>query len=123
MRLMLMLIPIILMACSNFSTMSEKTNGKSEIPTTVDPKSDTGKINDSTLLGIWTDGQTENATFQIKQDSIFYVDHLENYHYRLESDSIFIHYPDLLFKAKILLKHDTLILKAPDAEYKYWKFK
>lgn len=75
------------------------------------------------IIGIWTDGQTENATFQIKKDSIYYVDHLENYFYRMESDSISIHYPDMIFKAKVLMKKDTLVLQTSEANYKYWKFK
>lgn len=57
--------------------------------------------NKDRLLGIWTDGSTENATFYIQRDSIFYVDQLTAYKYGLRGDSITINYPDWVFSGGI----------------------
>ena len=47
-------------------------------------------INKSLILGIWTDGQTENATFEIDKDSIYYVDSFQKFKYQIFGDSILI---------------------------------
>ena len=75
------------------------------------------------LIGMWTDGSTENATFDIRKDSIFYVEHFETYKYKLTTDSIYIHYPDFIYSGKIAFKGDTLILSSEDGESKFWRFK
>ena len=75
------------------------------------------------ILGVWTDGSTENATFDIGKDTIFYVDQLEGYKYFINKDSIRINYSDWTYTGKIRIEQDTLILSSEDGISKYWKFK
>jgi biotin-(acetyl-CoA carboxylase) ligase len=84
------------------------------------PKEST--INKNSVLGAWTDGSTENATFDIQQDSIFYVDQFTAYKYSLEGDSITITYPDWVFSGKVSFIKDTLVITSEDGPTKYWKF-
>lgn len=79
--------------------------------------------NKDRLLGIWTDGNTENATFDIQRDSIFYVDQLSAYKYTIKDDSITISYPDWVFSGKVRFSKDTLVISSEDGQTKYWKFK
>lgn len=79
---------------------------------------------ESKILGIWTDGSTENATFDIRKDSIYYVDQFKAYSYSLKEDSIKIHYSDFNYAAKIHFLKDTLVMDSKDyGVTKYWKFK
>lgn len=75
------------------------------------------------LKGIWTDGTSENASFDIREDSIFYVEHLETYKYKLIADSIHIYYPDFVYSGKIGFEGDTLILSSEEGNSKFWRFK
>jgi hypothetical protein len=81
------------------------------------------KTNQSNLLGIWTDGSSENATFDIKKDSIYYVDQFASYKYSLRADSIKINYPDYTFAGAVSFSKDTMIIASEDGTTKYWKFK
>jgi hypothetical protein len=78
--------------------------GKTRLSAQVSPKPP------SSILGAWTDGSTENATFDIQKDSIFYVDQLESYPYHLNGDNISIQYADYKYEAKISWIQDTLVL-------------
>ena len=79
---------------------------------------------DDKILGIWTDGTTENATFDIRKDSIFYVDQFESYRYLLKKDSINVYYSDYTYSAKVYFKKDTLIMDSKDyGVSKFSKFK
>jgi len=75
------------------------------------------------ILGVWTDGSSENASFDIRKDSIYYVDPFSTYKYSLTDDSIKIFYPDWTFTGEIHLSKDTLIIASEDGTTKYWKFK
>jgi len=76
------------------------------------------------LIGIWTDGSSDNATFDIKKDSIFYVDQFKSYRYSLNQDSIKIYYPDFTYTAKVYFIDDTLVMDSQDDGIaKFWKFK
>lgn len=75
------------------------------------------------ILGAWTGGEYDNATFDIRQDSMYNVEHLESYKYTLNKDSIKIYYPDFVYSAKIYFIKDTLVMSSEDGEAKYWKFK
>ena len=72
------------------------------------------------LLGAWTDGSTENATFDIGMDSIFYVDQMEAFPYTLSGDSLTIVYSDMSFEGIVFMVGDTLVLS--DAEFGTSKF-
>jgi len=50
--------------------------------------------NNAKLIGIWSNGIGENAFFEIKKDSIYYVDDFISYRYFLAGDTIKIFYPD-----------------------------
>jgi hypothetical protein len=53
------------------------------------------------LIGVWTDGTTENATFRIDADSLLNVEHLESYAWELKQDTLVIYYPEETYKGKI----------------------
>ena len=65
-------------------------------------------------MGIWTEGESENATFSIGKDSIYYVDQMESYPYTLIKDSITIVYPDMSFEGIAYLVGDTFVLSDPE---------
>ncbi|WP_207420062.1 hypothetical protein [Desertivirga brevis] len=77
----------------------------------------------SKVQGIWTNGTSENATFAIRKDSIFYVDQLTSFKYRISGDSIQIYYPDFLYSGKIKFRKDTLILSSEYEDTRFWRFK
>ena len=76
---------------------------------------------DKKLIGIWTDGSSENASFEIKSDSIQYLDPFEEYKYDRYGDSIVIYYSDYIYKGRIFLVKDTLVMKSNE-ESKFWRF-
>jgi hypothetical protein len=76
------------------------------------------------LIGIWTDGSDANATFDIRRDSIYYVDQFASYKYSLTADSIKIMYDDGPERFKVYFIKDTLIMDSKDlGASKFWKFK
>lgn len=77
----------------------------------------------NSILGIWTDGSTENATFEINKKTIFYVDILKEYKYKLKKDSLFIFFDNYTSKGKLRVSKDTLYISNEGIERKYWKFK
>ena len=82
------------------------------------------KVTPNEIMGIWTNGSTENATFKIEAKSIYYVDDFKDYDYEIVGDTIEIHYPDYIYRAEVLLKNDTLIMNSKEyAQARYWKFK
>ncbi len=75
------------------------------------------------LLGLWTDNNSENAVFEVKEDSIYYTEQLKSYKYNLIKDSIDIVYDDFTFEGQIQFKSDTLIMRADEYEpQKFWRF-
>lgn len=81
-------------------------------------------IDRNRLLGAWTDGSGENATFDIGKDSIFYLDEMTSFPYTLKADTLTIIYPDMSFQGTAKFLGDTLILSDPEfGTTKYTKFK
>jgi hypothetical protein len=81
-------------------------------------------IQKAQILGAWTDGKYENATFDIQQDSIFYTDEMVSYPYTLKGDSITIRYLDVSFMGVIYFIKDTLVLSDPEfGTTKYYRYK
>ncbi|MBK0380433.1 hypothetical protein [Mucilaginibacter segetis] len=75
------------------------------------------------LSGIWTDGNTQNASFNFKGDSVLYVEDRKNYKYALTNDSITIYYPDYTYRAKLAFVNDTMLMISQGADTaKFWKF-
>lgn len=75
------------------------------------------------ILGVWTDGNTENATFEIGEDSILYVERLTSYKHSLTGDSLKIMYPDYVYAGRISFKDDTLVMDSNEGTSKFRKFK
>ncbi len=74
------------------------------------------------IIGIWTDGNSGNATFRIDDDSIFYVDALESFKYTLNADTIAVQYSDDTVSCKVSFKDDTLLMVSENETAKLWKF-
>jgi hypothetical protein len=124
------LIVLILTACNNGQKTTTVQDSSAEIDTTKeiiktisthDIKAE--QTDSSNILGVWTDGSSENASFYIKKDSIYYVDQFATYKYSVTDDSIKIYYPDWTFTGAISLSKDTLTIISEDSMTKYWKFK
>jgi hypothetical protein len=103
------------------STVAVKQNPQLTEEVKVSP---TEIIEKNQLLGAWTDGSTENATFDISKDSIFYLDEMTSFPYTLQGDSLTIVYPDMSFQGTVKFLGDTLVLSDPEfGTTKYTKFK
>ncbi|QNP53509.1 hypothetical protein [Hymenobacter qilianensis] len=76
----------------------------------------------SKILGAWTNNSSENAIFDIRKDSIYYVDDLISYKYSMNRDSIKIDYLDWAFVGAVSFARDSLIISSKDGVTKYWKF-
>jgi len=121
-----LLLIIFLFSCNSPQRHNLSKDDSSNVK--LEPKQNPSRFHDSVdkiqLLGTWTDGTTENATFDIQKDSIFYVNQLQSYPYRLKGDSLTIHYSDMIFKGKVYFIMDTMVLS--DREFgttKYTRFK
>lgn len=124
-RFCLFLLLITLTNCSsadkNSTTNDISTRDQNVQDIKPDNKSSVKEvISKDKLLGAWTDGSTENATFDIGKDSIFYVEQLEAFPYTLKGDSITIVYPDMSFEGIVFMVGDTLVLS--DSEFGTSKF-
>ena len=81
-------------------------------------------INKSLLIGIWTNGRTENATFEIDKDSIFYLESFQKYKYHVIGDSITIKFDGFDNTSRIeKVTKDSLILRQGIEKMTFWKFK
>lgn len=89
------------------------TSGNSESKNTVTVKDSLSPVNNK-LIGIWTDGRTENATFDIRKDSIYYVEQMKSYRYSTRGDSIKIYYEDYTFNANVYFIKDTLAISSEE---------
>jgi hypothetical protein len=77
----------------------------------------------NSIKGIWTDGSSENATFQINEKTIYYVDELKEYKYSFKNNTLKIFFQDYTFIGVVSFKKDTLIINSNGISRKYWKFK
>lgn len=120
---------LLLLGCKKGEAISEiKSEIKDTISKVVEIKqkelNKSSKITQNMIIGIWTNGSTENATFEIKSKSIYYVDDFQDYTCVLKNDTIEIKYPDYTYRAEILLNNDTLIMNSKEySQAKYWRFK
>ena len=81
------------------------------------------KSKDKSILGVWQLVDEENPVFEIKKDSIFYIDQFTNYKYSTNENSITIFYTDNVYKGVFTLINDTLWIKNDDQEDKYLRVK
>ena len=75
------------------------------------------------IKGIWTDGNSENASFVIKENTIYNVDHSSSVKYELLGNKIKIKYVEGAYTSTISFQKDTLIFTSDGVSTKYWKFK
>ena len=91
----------------------------------VDNKQDPNKsVAIPDITGIWTSGESENATFQIDKDSIFYVDALQRYKYLIVGDSLIIKFEANDYKCIIAkATKDSLVWMSNGNRTVFWRFK
>ena len=78
----------------------------------------------NSIKGIWTDKSTENATFEIKDKTIYYVDDFATYKYTFKNNIIKIYYSDYTFTGKVSFKNDIMFIKySSGVVTKYVRFK
>ena len=80
--------------------------------------------NNPLLIGVWGFKKGDNAVFEIKSDSIFYVDELYSIKYSATNDSLFFYFNNnYKYNTKYLVTPDSLILyKNNKAENRYLRF-
>lgn len=110
---------------SSNSTADTLSSKKEQVPATISkPILTKPGVTREQLLGLWTHGLTEHATFHIGKDSIYYVEQLESYPYVLQGDSMTIFFTDYSSKSKVELVDDTLVLSSADFDTsKFTRFK
>jgi hypothetical protein len=95
------------------SIVQDSVANKIEVPNT-----------DFTIIGAWTDYESENATLAFYTDSIFYLDANKMIFYKISSDTLFRHFDKMIDTSKIiLLTSDTLIIESNYGTENYGKFK
>jgi hypothetical protein len=117
---------IFLFGCNSSQSSSTVEQDSILTKTALHPIHSEGKssVDKAQILGTWTDGSTENATFDIQEDSIFYVEEMQSYPYSLSRDTMSIRYPDMSFKGKVYFITDTMVLTdAESGTTKYIRFK
>lgn len=106
-------------AVDSVSTMSQNAQPTLNTVTSLPISNDRNLI-----LGTWTDGSSENSSFDIGKDSIFYLDEMTSFPYTLKGDSLTIVYPDMSFQGTAKFSGDTLILNDPEfGTTKYTRFR
>jgi len=99
---------ITLMSCMTSNQVDQKQDPKTASPD---------------ITGIWTSGETENATFQIDKDSIYYVDALQRFKYLIVGDSLIIRFEDNDYKCKIAkATKDSLVWIKDGNKTVFWRF-
>ncbi len=80
------------------------------------------------LIGIWGKDINENATFDIKKDSMYYVDANKSVKYWIKEntagkDSIFIDYGGSVYRGIFYFRNDSLIIRDQRSEHKFVRIK
>lgn len=89
---------------SNSGSLSKSYKQKEEYNITdkTFPEGDTTSTN-LQLIGLWADGTNENATFNVERDSIFYIEQLTSYKYRVDDNIITIAYSNYTFTGRFTI--------------------
>jgi hypothetical protein len=121
-----------LIICSACSSSVSQSTDSADSSSTIEQKAQQvnvandnppNSVDKNQLLGAWTDGSTENATFDIGKDSIFYLDQMTSFPYTVKGDTLTIVYPDMSFRGTANFSGDTLILNDPEfGTTKYTRF-
>jgi len=101
---------------SKMEMQNQATKNKQRVKAHAEPDNENAINLKKQLLGSWTDESSENALFEVKQDSIYYIDQFKSYKYNLIKDSISIVYDDFTFEGQVQFKKDTLILTTNEYE-------
>jgi len=129
MTLKISLLFLLLISCNHKDSNIEKENISIKKNKTLNNnfKSEKNQLSESIskkIIGVWSNGSSENAEFEIKEKTIYYVDQFEDYKYSLIGNHITINYPDYVYDGMIEFKNDTLIMISKKfGTAKYWKFK
>jgi len=121
------LLLIALTACNNKETIDKETTTDVKDTTSakfykVDKKAESNLHEQ--LIGAWTTEGYQNAVFNIKNDSIYYVENDETFPYKLIGNVLTIEYTDDSMSFDVSFIGDTLILKSDrEGNSKYWRFK
>jgi hypothetical protein len=104
-HLLFFLCTTLSISCSNVNSNSSEDSIKKD---TIQ-KTQANQINDL-IIGVW--GIDEQPSFEIKNDSIFYIDSDKSYKYSISDSNITIFYEDFIYKGIINVRGDkTLIIK------------
>jgi hypothetical protein len=127
-KVVLILILFFIFSCNSNKSSSDEENKSQPIVRgkyegTASLLSDTVvHTHNSDLYGLWTDGSTENATFEIRKDSIYYVEQFAAYKYVLDEDFITIYYPDTTYRGRLKIVDDELEIVSEDGSTTFKKF-
>ncbi|PVY38482.1 hypothetical protein [Pontibacter virosus] len=77
------------------------------------------------IMGIWTSGETENATLSIEEDSVLYVDSFEYVRYTFKNDTIIYFDAEGPYWSGIVIKadKDSLVITSEFGTDRFWRFK
>ncbi|MFL5741026.1 MAG: hypothetical protein ACJ75B_12465 [Flavisolibacter sp.] len=81
------------------------------------------RVSRKALMGFWTYEPSLKPLFEIREDSIYYVDHSVSYTYFLKRDTILIQYPDWNFRARVKLEKDHLEIVSENGLVKFRRLK
>lgn len=103
-------------------TQPDKNNKKASLNKTIQVSNVNENLG-SRIRGTWTDGSTQNASFDIQADSILYVDNLKSYKYTFHENIIKIYYEDYIYQGRISFKSDTMLMVSREGDTsKVWRF-
>ena len=97
-------------------------NAKFNLRHEIDQHKNEKQNNSKKLIGVWTDGSSENASFDVRKDNIYYVEQFATYRYSFNGDTVKIFYPDWTFTGAVSFSKDTLLIISENGTTKYWKF-
>jgi hypothetical protein len=118
-RIFYLFLVLILISCTSPGKTLPEKEQKFTVPNIKSDKlskksSSHSIITKEQLMGIWAGENSENASFSIGKDSIYYPDQMDSYPYTLIKDSLTIIYPDMSFEGIAYLAGDTLVLSDPE---------
>lgn len=118
-------IPIILFtfiffSCNNLSKENKKKMVKdsTELVDTVKTNKVKKVSKKNNLLGIWN--IDDEPVFEIRIDSIYYIDNDRSYKYKLKDSIIFIYYDDFTYKGTISLKKSKQLIMKDSLNTNYY---
>lgn len=77
------------------------------------------------IQGVWTSGETENASFSIEEDSVLYVDSFEYVKYILSNDTItYFDETGPYWQGRVIkADKDSLVITSKFGTDRFWRFK